>query len=324
MVTLIRKIINKSFQYLYLTKVTLKIKFGLLENPRGVIFIDKGLYSLKVFNTAYVKNILSLFIYYLDKGYIPLMIDNCTKSGLCWTTFFKNPIGDNNSYANKPLMDILDNKGYRNSYKGILNYYHDIPYRYIQRKFWSYIVCKYLKLNNETEAYIRNEYISLFKDNMKVLGVCCRGTDYEKLKPAYHPVQPNLEDVAHCAQLLIEKYSYTHIYLATEDKDINDYFEKQFPHRIIINKRHYLGEIFKEQNLDWCHQVILGIDNEPYVKGIEYLSSIYLLSKCDGLIGGNCGASQLALLLNNFKYKNVNIFKLGLYPPNPCNKVGTE
>jgi hypothetical protein len=54
-------------------------------------------------------------------------------------------------------------------------------------------------------------------------------------------------------------------------------------------------------------------ENEIYNRGIEYLSSIYLLSRCDALIGGNCGGSISALLMNGGKYEFTEIFNLGLY-----------
>ena len=172
--------------------------------------------------------------------------------------------------------------------------------------------------------HLRNFSNKIIKPDMRVVGVCCRGSDYIKLKPAYHPVQPDLQMVEKVVRRLLEKEGYTHVYLATEEQSIHDYFMSKFPGKVLVNKRHYIGDAFKQSGADWCHQVVLGIENEPYVKGIEYLSSIYILSKCNALVGGNCGATQLAFLMNNFKYNYTEVFNLGLYPPSIYNKVGID
>lgn len=48
--------------------------------------------------------------------------------------------------------------------------------------------------------------------------------------------------------------------------------------------------------------------------GLEYLSSIILLSRCTALVGGNCGGTLGALFFNDEKYEFVHVFNLGLYP----------
>lgn len=50
------------------------------------------------------------------------------------------------------------------------------------------------------------------------------------------------------------------------------------------------------------------------LSGLEYLSSIILLSRCTALVGGNCGGTLGALFFNDEKYEFVHVFNLGLYP----------
>ena len=54
--------------------------------------------------------------------------------------------------------------------------------------------------------------------------------------------------------------------------------------------------------------------NDNYLSGLEYLSSIILLSRCTALVGGNCGGTLGALFFNDEKYEFVHVFNLGLYP----------
>lgn len=53
--------------------------------------------------------------------------------------------------------------------------------------------------------------------------------------------------------------------------------------------------------------------NDKLLTAKEYISSVFLLSKCNELIAGNCGGSRAAIYLNNGKYKKVKLYKLGLY-----------
>ena len=44
-------------------------------------------------------------------------------------------------------------------------------------------------------------------------------------------------------------------------------------------------------------------ENDSYYKGLEYFSSIVILSRCQALIGGNTGGSCAAMFMNNMKYE---------------------
>ena len=185
------------------------------------------------------------------------------------------------------------------------------------RKFFGKAFEQYLILNEKTREYVNDDYRNIIKPGMKVLGVLCRGTDYLRLKPPYHPIQPEIEDVLSEVGSALNKYDYTHIYVATEDENYVEIFEKEFPNKILVNKRHFIGDLFTvNSQLTHVHQVRIGVENETYIKGIEYLSSLEILAKCDGLIAGNCGGSIYSLLRNNSKYEYWKIFNLGLYPPN--------
>jgi hypothetical protein len=52
--------------------------------------------------------------------------------------------------------------------------------------------------------------------------------------------------------------------------------------------------------------------NDNYHKGLEYLTTIYMLSKCNALIAGQCGGTTGAVLLSKnheFSY----LWDLGYY-----------
>ena len=103
------------------------------------------------------------------------------------------------------------------------------------------------------------------------------------------------------------------IYLATEDGKIDKAFRERFPGKIRINQRRYYDELFDENGLQLIKDVHFDREDDDYWKGMEYLSSLVILSRCESLIAGNCGGSQMAVFMNGGKYRYCKIYNLGLY-----------
>lgn len=113
----------------------------------------------------------------------------------------------------------------------------------------------------------------------------------------------------------MEKNKYDAIYLATEERKTRDLFKKEFPGKILENKRRYYDDIYdKDSSISYIKDVHFERENDNYWSGLEYLSSIILLSRCDALVGGNCGGTLGAIFFNDEKYEFTYVFDLGLYP----------
>ena len=94
-----------------------------------------------------------------------------------------------------------------------------------------------------------------------------------------------------------------------------DEFEKAFPGKILENKRVYYDDIYdQDDSIAYIKDVHFERENDRYLSGLEYLSSIILLSRCSALVGGNCGGTLGALFFNDEQYQFVHVFDLGLYP----------
>lgn len=173
------------------------------------------------------------------------------------------------------------------------------------------LYAKYIRFDDSVAEYVRKEQDELLKNKGVVLGVLIRGTDYTQGKPYMHPVQPSPEQVIEEAVRLRETCHWDYIYLATDEYAVEKLFRNTFPDKCIVNKRAYYDQ-FDFRN-KYLIDVKLERDNDEYLRGLEYLSSMNLLSKCDMLIGGMCGGSQMALIMNNNQYKYVHLFDLGNY-----------
>ena len=128
-------------------------------------------------------------------------------------------------------------------------------------------------------------------------------------------MQPSTEQVIKACKEYIKRDGYDAIYLATEECKIRDEFEKAFPGKILENKRVYYDDIYdQDDSIAYIKDVHFERENDRYLSGLEYLSSIILLSRCSALVGGNCGGTLGALFFNDEQYQFVHVFDLGLYP----------
>jgi hypothetical protein len=167
------------------------------------------------------------------------------------------------------------------------------------RKFWDEFSAKYLKLNDSAKKYIDKKYNKMFKKSDRVLGVLCRGTDYINLKPFRHPVQPSPEEVILKTRDIIKKYNCNKVFLATEDAEINRLFQKEFGKMLIYNKTH----LYERTEKKYLSDISDFKEKDNYIKGLEYLTNIVILSKCNCFIAGRTSGSVGVLLFkHNFEY----------------------
>ena len=278
---------------------------GNLKQAQKVVEIRKGLYDYEYFNICFLNNVLALLLTYLADGVVPY-INICNAKGEnIWEQFFEQP------YSEK-IKDLTEGGVLEEKNLEACPSFDEV---FSDRSVWMWgsLYNRFVVFNKKTQDYMSQEQQAIFTGDRKILGVCCRGTDYTQLKPKGHPVQPKVEDVIAKAKDMMDAYGYEYIYLATEDGKIDRMFREHFPGKILINRRMYYDEIFEDHDLTWIKDVHFDRDNDDYWKGAEYLSSLMILSKCDALLAGNCGGSQMAVFQNHGKYEQVFIYDLGLY-----------
>ena len=175
--------------------------------------------------------------------------------------------------------------------------------------FWKTLYQHFVKLNDKTQSYVDEEYNNLLFGK-KTLGLLYRGTDYVNKKPHGHPKQPTLEEFALKIEEKINKWGeYDCYFLATESKEASDFLRERFPGKIVENKKVY----YDLQDIDYLYQATFNRENDKYLKGLEYLSSIYLLSKCDAFIAGLCAGTYAANFMKRGDFENKYFFNLGVY-----------
>ncbi len=174
---------------------------------------------------------------------------------------------------------------------------------------WKVLYKNFIHFNDETNQYIQQEYLNLI-NGKKVLGVLYRGTDYKKLKPKNHPIPPEITIfIDKMKELIGEWGEFDKIYVATEEKKSMDKIKEAFPGKVIENKRVYYDD-FENDFLAEAH---FNRERDKYWKGLEYLSSMYLLSQCNSFIGVLCGGTYAVNFMKEDDFEHKYFFYDGLY-----------
>ena len=304
----LRKLINK---------VTLKER----HESYGNDYPDKTFYIIRVDYKmagimAIVKSTLSHIVYAYHKNYIPVIdLLNCecqyydaNNPSNVWDVYFKQPSGYSLSDIQYAKHVIISKNTQVPSKKYTI--YVDALYS-SEKKLASYRhwYNSFIHFNLQTQEYVEQKYKEIFPIGEKVLGVLARGTDYLEVHPKGHPVQPQPEVIINKAQSLMQEKKYQYLFLATEDQKIYDLFKQQFHDKLLCVGQKLLSGMSGAKfiaDLDQSKKL-----NQKY-DVLNYLASLYILSKCSAFIGG-CTAGTIGayMMSNMFEYEY--FWNLGKY-----------
>ena len=255
-------------------------------------------YHFSFYSVFFHVSAISHILYELANQRLPYMNDRFQ----VWADFF-----------NQPFASLNQKPENTSTKKECLYRPWFIPYCKTVTAVWTKLFRDFVCFNEKTSAYIQTECDQLLTPDRKVLGVLCRGTDYVTTKPKKHPKQPDPQEIIAVCKKWVKKHHYNAIYLATDEERLLKMFQEAFPGMIMENKRTYYDRIMKEQSLVSIANVRFDRENDEHYKGLEYLSSLVILSRCQGLVAGNCGGTRMALFLNEGRYENCKVFDKGLY-----------
>lgn len=262
-----------------------------------------GLFSYVLSDLGYIKEAISTgYVPVIDmKNYDSPYRDKNSKVNV-WEYYFQQPMGytlDDVKFSYKVSFTSGD---IPNDFPG-LNLLEDSE----KIEEWRKIYHQYVRFNKETEIYTKGMCNKLI-GGFRTLGVLCRGTDYRYLKPKLHPIQPEIEKMITDAKLYMEMWSCDKLYLATEDRAILKRFKHEFGDKLIFPEfvlREY-------DNSKLISTIEIEREEDRKLKGLEYLTQIYILSKCNCFLGSGCGGTYGALLMSD-GFENQYLYNLGVY-----------
>lgn len=267
--------------------------------------ITRGEFEYPLANICFVENVFKNIIWCIASKYRPLIriLSRDERINL-WDCFFEQPFP----------ADKADALHTSCPYRSAPLFFPTNPNKKDVEAFGRLYQAFFVP-TKPVQEYFDKEYKSLIRGK-RVLGVLCRGTDYISTKPKGHPVQPQIEDVITLVRRMINELKVDYLYLATEEERIKEVFDEFFPGRIIVNKRNYYDSyynLYSEDTKTKISAVHFDRERDSFHKSLEYFSSLNLLSRCCGLIAGNCGGSRAALYLNGGKFEYYHLFDLGVY-----------
>lgn len=277
------------------------------QNKKCMV-IEKGQWLSTYFNIAVANNMMALSIYALYHGCIPVIRLNEDKDGCFkWDWYFRHfhdVMGTDITDFEEIPCDVTHTEFVPNLY--LVNEPKGWRFRLFQMLFR-----RLIQLNEEMRIYVENE-IATIGDPAQMLGVVLRGTDYVKLKPAGHPIQPEPEEIASKTLEVFKSGKFSAVYVATEEKKLYNLIGNAVgDDNVRENKRQYYDELFYGQNTELIGKVHFDRKDDNYWKGVEYLSSLMILSRCRSIVAGGCGATLFAMLLGD--YLQPTIFDRGVY-----------
>lgn len=283
------------------------------ENEDKTFFVIRRA-SCKVGLFSFVMTNMGLVDYAINKGYIPVIdMKNSENTYLepdqvgkinAWEFYFNQPMGYGLGDISKSKNIILSN--------GLITKQNNYPDIRIAKneellKKWKNVFDRYFQIKDDLLTDFVEVKQKMFQGK-RVLGVLARGTDYISLRPKNHPIQPTTQQIIEKASEIMEKYHCDYVYVATEDEKIYNHLKNYFGNRMLaINTLRYSTN--ERENIN---DIISNKESNKYSKGREYLLTIWLLSQCNCLVGGNVGGTQGALLMSS-GYEFQYIFDLGVY-----------
>lgn len=282
---------------------------------------DKTFFIVRRTNTY--SGLLSLMMTHLmrideaiKRGCIPIvdmqnnfniyMPENKIGKENAWEYYFEQPM-------NYSLKDIRRSKNilYGSGEVPEVFPYNDVKFASGESgelQYWQELAHKYIRLNNKTENYVREAERKLFVPGDRIVGVKCRGTDYLRARPEGHPRQPSVEQIIQKTEEVMQNMDCNKVFLATEDEKIYAAFVRYFKDAVVTNKQEYVH--YEKGPIG---QVVYREDTkEKYMEGLEYLSQIVILSRCNCFVAGLTSGTIGAMLLTR-GYEYSYIFDLGLY-----------
>lgn len=168
---------------------------------------------------------------------------------------------------------------------------------------------QYFIPNIELSEYVDEILRKKMNTDDRILGVLCRGTDYsQQARPYLHPVPLDAHEMAEIAFRKFMEKGYSKIYLSTEDENVLEWFKKIFGKRLLyIEQERFvydgekIGNMFRRNNVT------------AKKRGWDYYATIFMLSRCTGLLATPCAGTRAAIVCNGKHYEEVCVVNKGFY-----------
>lgn len=217
-----------------------------------------------------------------------------------WELFFEQPCGVS-------VEEALASRKARYVWSDIPEYHPndslDFLYNEEMVAYYHAVAQKYIRYQSDVSEYLNRQEKLIFgaADHSKILGILARGTDYTGRRPYFNPIQPEISEMYPFIDRYLEEYQCDHIFVATEDAELLSRLEQRYGDKLLFTDQKRVTGVTTELCDD---KQFMSVSAK--MRGMQYLSSIYLLSKCKGLVAGRTAGTVGAIVLaENYEFKHV-------------------
>lgn len=298
-----------------------KKKFGKL-NPNKTVYIIR-IRRAKLGLMAQYLAVLAHLDYAVKRNYLPVvdfqnypntyLDDNLLHKINSWEYYFKQPSNISLEEAYQSHNVILSNMETPRASAPRTMYYENLNGD--EKKYWLDLcetkICMQKTMQNSCEEKL-NEILPDSIREEGVIGVVCRGTDL--LNFTKHSKQPSMEKQMEIIKKLMREYKCKYIYVASDSDQAIQKLKREFGTEIIFHTDQKRFDCFGNSGAKVLSDIHFDRENDSFIKGKEYLQSVYLLSKCDVLYGSLIGATLGGICLaGNRGFKHIEIYDEGTY-----------
>ena len=232
-----------------------------------------------------------------------------------WEYYFKQPCNFGLDDANTVSRLHVVYSSQHNVFQQVLPLLLYGNEKHYERDFriWVTMFKHFFCLSSDALKYVDEEFCKIIKPGIRVIGIICRGGDYTAMRPKGHAVQPKVEDVIRKVKSVISDWSCDYIYVSSDERKAVKAFEEAFPGRVLSLSRMYYDDIGFDYSKQYIGEAKFNRENDAYLKGLEYLTQIMILSRCTSAVLSMTAGSAAARYINGGKYENLYVFDLGIY-----------
>lgn len=253
-----------------------------------------GLFSWVFFNFGWIN-------YAINNGMIPV-VDMASHLNLylrrsevgkvnSWEYFFEQPCGYSLSDIRHAKNVVIRDGNAMPEIGSSKQYVKSLLDDITEWAKWQNLYARRIRYNIEPLSKYHNDILEECLLRKKVIGVLARGTDYVKMKPRGHSIQPTMKQLIDKVDSLLNNGRTDYkVYLVTEDAGIVDAFMTRFQDRLILSK---------QQTIPYVDSYLVDCDGMRHnvERGFAYLKAVIDLSRCPIMVaGGTCGSACAALM----------------------------
>ena len=170
-------------------------------------------------------------------------------------------------------------------------------------------MCDFIRPKPKMEKMAKKYLEEVVGEDKRILAVVYRGTDYRKLEPYGHPIQPTLEQYFETIEQKEREWGkFDKIFLSTESLTGIEAFKEKFGDKLC-----YISRVRLRDNVTGVTPQEFRKVDDPINNAYFYYSDMYVASKCNSFIYSCCCSSGVIITMNQDNYENTHMFELGTY-----------